>query len=253
MAAPIALQLYTVREALGRDFAGTVKQVADIGYAGVETAGFPGTTPNAARKLFDDLGLAVAGAHTRLPVGEHKNEVLDIAAQLGCQRIICAGLWPLEDYYGSLDQIKRTCDLVNQANAIAAENGLSLGLHNHWWEFEPVEGQYPYKLWLKHLDPSVFFEIDTYWTRTAGVDPVAVVREMGERAPLLHIKDGPAVKGEPHVAVGDGVMDIPAVVRAGQGTTEWLIVELDHCATDMLEAVAKSHAYLVGQGLARGK
>ncbi|MBS1251142.1 MAG: hypothetical protein MAG451_00172 [Anaerolineales bacterium] len=250
MPTPIALQLYSVRDALAEDFAGVVKKVADIGYAGVETAGFPGTTPTKAAKLFQDLGLAVSSAHGPLPIGEHRNEVLDAAAALDCKRLVCPSLGP--DDYQTLDQIKQTCDLVNEASAIAVENGLALGIHNHWWEFEPVEGRQPYQVLLERLEPAVFFQIDTYWVKAAGIDPVEVVKDFGDRAPLLHIKDGPAVKGEPQVAVGDGVMDIPAVVQAGEGSTEWLIVELDECATDMLKAVEESHNYLVGEGLARG-
>lgn len=239
MSTPIALQLYTVREALAQDFAGVVRQIADIGYVGVETAGFPGTTLQAAVRLFQDLGLTVCSAHTPLPLGDRQGEVLDTMAALGCQRIVCAYLSP--DEYRSLEQIRRNFDMLNEASAVAAANGLSLGLHNHWWEFEPVEGQYPYHLWLEHLDPAIFFEIDTYWVKTAGLDPATVVQEFGERASLLHIKDGPAVKEEPMTAVGEGVMDFPAILQAAGDHPEWLIVELDHCATDMLEAVAKSY------------
>ena len=63
MTAPIGIQLYTVRDALAEDFTGTIKKIADMGFVGVETAGFPGTTPAEAKKLFDDLGLVVLGAH----------------------------------------------------------------------------------------------------------------------------------------------------------------------------------------------
>jgi len=79
------------------------------------------------------------------------------------------------------------------------------------------------------------------------------VLEFGSRAPLLHSRDGPAVKGQPHVAVGEGVIDVLAIVKTGEGHTEWLIVELDQCGTDMLTAIAKRCKYLVGGGLARGK
>ena len=126
------------------------------------------------------------------------------------------------------------------------------GIHNHWWEFLQVEGRYVYQIMLEHLDPAIFFQVDTYWVQTAGPDPAQVVKELGPRAPLLHLKDGPAVKGKPHTAVGDGVLDFPSIVRAAEGVAEWLIVELDSCATDMLEAVEKSYQYLVGEGLARG-
>jgi hypothetical protein len=54
-------------------------------------------------------------------------------------------------------------------------------------------------------------------------------------------------------AVGDGVMDWPSVIQAGQGRAEWLIVELDRCATDMLEAVSRSYTYLTQKGYAHGR
>jgi sugar phosphate isomerase/epimerase len=102
------------------------------------------------------------------------------------------------------------------------------------------------------LDPAIFFEVDTYWVQTAGLDPATVLEELGRRAVLLHIKDGPAVKGEPQVAVGEGLLDFPGIVQAADSTAEWLIVELDDCATPMLGAVERSYRYLVGEGLAHG-
>jgi sugar phosphate isomerase/epimerase len=258
MTVPIALQLYTIREALAKDFAGVMKKVAEIGYVGVEPIfdpsassghGLPGTTTIEAAKLFQELGLEVPSAHTPLPVGKDHNRVLDFMMALGCQRII-SGKGP--DSFETMDLVKQTCDLFNQAHAVAAQNGMKFGIHNHWWEFLQVEGRYVYQVMLGHLNPGVFFELDTYWIKTAGVDPANVVKEFGARAPLLHIKDGPAVRGEPHVAVGDGVLDFSRIVQAGEGAVEWLIVELDHCATDMMEAVERSHHYLVERGLACG-
>jgi sugar phosphate isomerase/epimerase len=249
MPSPLAIQLYSVRDTLAQDFAGVVQKIAAIGYAGVEPAGFPGTTPQEAGKLFRDLGLAVPSAHTALPLGEHRNEVLDAMAAIGCPRII-SGKGP--DDFATLDLVKQTCDLFNQASAVAVESGFQFGIHNHWWEFQSVEGRLVLDVMLEHLEPGVFFEIDTYWVQAAGHDPAAVVSQLGRRTPLLHIKDGPAVRGEPMVAVGDGVIDVPSIVQAGAGSTEWMIVELDACATDMMEAVEKSYDYLVGKGLARG-
>ena len=252
MAPPIALQLYTMREALAKDFAGTLRRIAVMGYVGVETAGFPeGVTPRAAKRLLDDLGLAVCGAHSPLPLGDKKNEVLEAMAALGCARLVCA--WQPPEHFKSADGIRRACAILNEANTLARDNGLTFGYHNHWWEFLPVEGdgRRAYQVMLEHLSPEVFLEIDTYWIKTAGADPAAVLRELGGRAPLLHIKDGPAAKDAPMTAVGDGVMDFAAIARAS--AAEWWIVELDDCATDMLEAVEKSYRYLAGKGLARGR
>ena len=134
----------------------------------------------------------------------------------------------------------------------AADNGLELGLHNHWWEMQPVEGHIPYEMLQELVDPAVFFELDVYWAKTAGRDPVALVSELGKRAPLLHIKDGPATPAAPMTAVGDGSLDIAAIVQAAHDTADWLVVELDVAATNMMHAVERSYEYLVGRGLAHG-
>ena len=103
MALPISLQLYSVREEMGEGFEKTVRAVAEMGYAGVEPAGFPGTTVEEAAKLFRELGLRVSSAHTGMPIGEDKNRVLDEMELLGTTRIV-SGKGP--DDYATSDKIK---------------------------------------------------------------------------------------------------------------------------------------------------
>jgi sugar phosphate isomerase/epimerase len=251
MTAPVGLILYTVRADLERDFAGTIRVVAEMGYLGVETAGFPGSTPKAARQLFDDLGLTVLAAHSALPVGEKQNEVLDTMAVLGCQRLVCPSQ-PAE-LFQSLDGLRRVTDTLNQANAVARAHGLSLCYHNHWFEFVDVEGQTAYRRLLAGLAPEVFFEVDTYWAHVGGQDLATVVAELGPRAPLLHLKDGPGVRGEPMLPLGEGVMNFPALLAAAGDVPEWLVVELDEYAGPMLDAVRRSYDYLTSTGLGRGR
>lgn len=253
MALPIALQLYTLRDAIADDFAGTIRKVAEIGFAGVETAGAFGSGVKDAAALFSELGLKVAGAHSPLPVGDKKNEVLDTLGALGCKKVVCPWLDPSR--FATQDAIKAVCDDLNAAGEVAAENGLTLLYHNHWFEYETVDGQPAYKYLLECLSPSVGFEIDTYWVKVGGCDPAAVIQEIGSRAPLVHIKDGPAVKIEDSmVAAGDGAMDWDGIFGALEGSAaEWAIVELDRCETDMLQAVARSYAYLTGKGFAHGR
>lgn len=247
MPKPIGVQLYSVREALAQDFAGVVRQIAAFGYQGVEPAGFPGTTPQAAAQLFQSLGLQVPSAHSPLPLGEQRDEVLATMRLLGCKYLVCA-YQPAEEYKTVASTIT-VCKRLNEASAIARDNGLTLLYHNHWWEYQPLGDTYPYKVMLDYLDPAVGFEIDTYWVKTGGLDPAAVITELGARVPLLHIKDGPAVTEQPMVAVGEGTMDFAPILAAGQAA-EWLIVELDRCATDMLTAVETSYRNL--EALARG-
>jgi sugar phosphate isomerase/epimerase len=247
---PIALQLYTIRDLLAKDYEGTIRKVADMGYIGVETANMFGSSPTSAAKLFGKLGLTVSGAHSPLPLGDQRQEVIDTMSALNCKRLILP--WHPPEAYQSLDGIKRICDELNEASVTAEANGFQVGYHNHWFEYQVVENRIPIDVMLEHLDPDVFLEVDVYWVQTAGQNPVEVVHLLGSRAPLLHIKDGPCQIEAPMTALGGGKVDIPGVVAAGAGSTEWLVVELDHCATDMMEAVRKSYQYLIGKGLARG-
>jgi sugar phosphate isomerase/epimerase len=254
MTQPIALQLYTVRDQLARDFEGTIRRVADIGYAGVETASFPvGVSAAAAKALFDEVGLTVCAAHAPLPLGEAATETLDRLAALGCDRLVCAWLPPNE--YATLGAAYRTCERLNQAAAVCARHGLRLGVHNHWFEFQPLgdTGQRPYEIWLEQLDPRIFFELDTYWAKVGGVEPVAVLERMGPRVELLHVKDGPADTTQSDMtAVGTGALDYGTIIPAASAAA-WLIVELDHCATDMFAAIDNSYRYLVDRGLGHGR
>lgn len=250
MSAPIAVQLYSLREELAKDFAGTIRKVADMGYAGVETAGFNGSTLEDAAKLFAELGLKVSSAHGPLPLGDDQNKVLDTMAALGAKYVVLPYL-PAEDFTTS-DRIKANCERINEADAIARANGLTLLYHNHWWEFrQQVDGKPAFETMLAHLAPSVGFEIDTYWTQTGGTEVVPLLNKLGTSAPLLHIKDGSTDENKSMVAVGDGVMDWASIIPASHA--EWLIVELDRCETDMVEAVAKSFSFLSSKGYGHGR
>jgi sugar phosphate isomerase/epimerase len=234
----IGLQLYTLREELKQDYEGTIRKVAAIGYNGVEPAGEFGGSVQQAVALYKSLGLKVVGAHIRLPgAGDHA-QVVDTLAALGTPNWICPWLPP--ERFTSLDGVKGVCDELNAADEIARANGLHLLYHNHHFEFLALpDGTLPFLRMVEWLSPSIRFEIDTYWVHVAGVNVVEIMNKLGSRAALLHIKDGPGVLKQPMLAVGEGVMDIPPILKARQA--EALVVELDNCATDMLTAVEKSY------------
>lgn len=122
----------------------------------------------------------------------------------------------------------------------------------HGWEFHQVNGHLVYDIVLEAA-PDIFSELDVYWAAHAGQDAAKVVGAHKARLPVLHIKDGLLEKDGPMTAVGSGKLDIPAIVGAADpNVLQWLIVELDACATDMTEAMRQSYTYLTGQGLAAG-
>jgi sugar phosphate isomerase/epimerase len=246
---PVSVQLYSLREQCAKDFVGVLKQVAAMGYQGVEPAGFFGLRLREAKSIIKDLGMVMSSSHRPWCTPDSISEAVEIAGVLGL-KMLCAGFGP-NDFKG-MDEIKRAADKANAMCAGLKKHGLSLFLHNHWWEYAEING----RLGIDHLAelaPDVLFEIDTYWASNFGAnDPAAQVAKFKNRTPLLHIKDGPLVKDQPHVAVGKGKMDIPKVVAAADSKVlKWLVVELDSCATDMTQAVADSHAYLVASGLGK--
>jgi sugar phosphate isomerase/epimerase len=254
----IGLQLYTVRNEIEKDLAGTLKRISEIGFGAVETAFWPEhVTIEEAGKVLKGAGLSVCSAHCELPIGDKKSEMLRIAEAFDCSRMIWHG-WPEDERYKTLDGTKELGELYNEANHFAKENGLRFGIHNHWWEFRnTIDGRFAYQVLLDHLENDVFFEIDTYWVKVAGHDPAKIVGEFGDRAPCLHIKDGPgkytdkiATDPEPMVAVGSGTQNFPEVVKAADGNTEWMIVEIDKCDTDIFKTIKESHQYLVNNNLA---
>ena len=245
MSPSIGLQLYTLRESLPHDLAGGLRRVAEIGYQGVETAFFdPRITPEETARLLRELNLPVFATHAPLPLGDDQEETLRQADILGCRRVVWHG-WPEDPGYSSLDGIHALADKYNRAGAVAADHGLQLGIHNHWWEMRRTEGVLPYQVLLAELDPAIFFEVDTYWAQVAGLDPTAVLAELGPRAPLIHIKDGAATAAQPTpmAALGDGAIDVPAILQAA-AHAEWLVVELDEVAGDMDTAIERSFRYL---------
>ncbi|GCE20288.1 sugar phosphate isomerase/epimerase family protein [Dictyobacter kobayashii] len=252
MIAPIALQLYTLRKELAQNFERTITRVAEIGYAGVECGLNTVAVKEDDLRLLQTLALRVAAVHTTLPFDDERQAQLERVAKAGTRHLVISYI-PAEEFQ-SEEKIAQVANKLNAAAQIAHQHGLSLSYHNHWWEFQPtIGGRTPHEILRNQLSNAISFEIDVYWAQTGGTLPAPVVEELSARAPLLHLKDGPAESAEqPMTALGEGKVDIPAVVAASQGNAEWVIVELDACATDMLTAVEKSYHYLVNNHLGHG-
>jgi sugar phosphate isomerase/epimerase len=257
----IALQLYTVRSEIEKDTAGTLKRVAELGFKTVETAFWPkGISVKQAADYLRAAGLTVSSAHIELPVGDNKTAFLETAEAMGCKKMIWHG-WPEDKRYSTAEGTKELIGIYNEASHFAQSNGLQFGLHNHWWEYRNKIGdRYVYELLLESVEPELFFEIDTYWVKVAGHDPAKIVGTFGKRAPLLHIKDGPAKwndslpedNPDPMTAVGKGTQDFPAIAKAAKGNTEYMVVEMDKTATDVFESLRESYDYLINNNLAKG-
>jgi sugar phosphate isomerase/epimerase len=240
----VALQLYTIRRELAQDAERTLERIKAMGIEAVEVAPLPEGLPSERlANLLRASELKVAAIHCDLPLDNRLQSVVDLAREMACARIIWHG-WPRDPGFETIDGVKLLANRYNEAHANAQQHGLQLGLHNHWWEFELVQGRFPYHVLLEKLDPQIFLEVDTYWVRAAGLNPASVLHELKDRVRFLHLKDGSTVKGEPMQALGDGLMDFPSILEAATPSVDWLVIELDECASDIWNAVRRSFEYL---------
>jgi len=257
MALPLGLQLYSLREDAAKDFPTVLKKVADMGYKGVEYAGLQGMAPADVAKIVADLGMQGVSAHMGVATEENVGQIVDEAKALGLSYVVSGGGPP---DYADAEAIESIAGKFAKAAELLAPHGLKFGIHNHWWEFDhDVDGTCPHDLMMAQCG-TAFAQVDVCWAAFGGHDPAAVIARNAGRVDLLHIKDSSLEKNAegrpatPHTAVGQGNVDIPACVAAGQPAgSAWLIVELDSCATDMEEAVRQSARYLIDNGLAEGR
>lgn len=270
MTPEITVQLFSLREQVARDYAGTLRAVADMGFGCVEPAGYPGTTAEEAAKLFADLGLRAPSCHGKLPVGDDKNRVIEEAGIMGHEAVITGCPPGFKENYESADKVKALADLYCQAVENAAPHGIRVGYHNHDWDLADVDGTPGYRIFLERTPESVLWEADIFWVARAGIDPAAFIREIGPRGRFLHFKDGRTRSGgefkeaetedgrvmvsdaKPFLPAGRGDVDLHAAAEAATFAA-YIGVELDSYEGDMLEAVQQSYQYLTEQGIARGK
>lgn len=255
------LQVYTIRDAIAEDFEGSLKRVADLGYKNIELFAYSdgqyfGNSVQEVKRIMTDLGLQTRSCHVSTgwsypdAVGTMTNnweQTVEDAAALGQEYIVLAYLTETERE--SLDDYKRVAELLNQCGEVAQRAGLQMAYHNHAFEFETMEDTVPYDILLEECDDElVKFEMDLYWTRRAGIDPIAYFEKHPGRFPLWHVKDMEAGEEQFFAAVGEGVIDWQHIFDQSETAgLEYYFVEQDQTRNDNpFEEIAKSKTYLKG-------
>jgi len=237
---PIALQLYSIREDLEEDFPGNLKAVAEMGYEGVEFAGYYDYTAEELKEMLDDLGLAVAGSHVRVDAiqPDGLRETADFALALGNKYVVVPGL-PGE-YTESKAAWQKTAELFSEAAENLKAQGLMLGYHNHRSEFETLhEGERAWDIFFDAASEDVFAQLDIGHALRGGGDAVEALQKYPGRFATVHIKDfDPDDDG---ALVGDGVAPWEEIFELCEtsGGTEWYIVEHEVYPVSPMECVQR--------------
>lgn len=237
----VALELYTVRDETGHDFAGTLRRVAQIGYAGVEFAGYGNLTSTEMSALLAETRLKVASTHLKLDALESPQLDASIryCKDIGCSFIVLPSL-PQE--YRSQEGIRVLAPRLDAIGRQCQQNGITFGYHNHNFEFTRVDGIYLLDYLLQNTDPTlVKIELDVYWAAYAGVDPVSYLQALADRVALVHLKDMAADRSM--TEVGKGILDMQQICAFAQARGLWGIVEHDNPHIPSLESARISFAY----------
>jgi sugar phosphate isomerase/epimerase len=226
---PIGLQLYSVRDVLGKDFEGTLKQVAELGFEGVEFAGYGkyGKDPEGLRKLLDELKLKAAGTHIGAGsfAGDALKKTIDFHKTIGCKFLIVPG----DGRYTKSDASnKEYAEFMTKAAEALKPEGLFTGHHNHTGEFaiEKESGKSYFDLFAERTSKDVVIQQDMGHTMAANVDPTAIVKKYPGRFRTTHIKNRPAKSTGKKPFVGEDNFDWKGYATACyENGTEWFTLE----------------------------
>lgn len=242
---PVAVQMYSLREESQKDFAGTLKKVAELGFDGVEFAGFGGLTAEEVKVLLDEYGLQAAASH--VPLEELENNLAKVIEEqkiIGSKYVVCPYLMPNrrseEDYLSLitlLDEIGETC----------RQEGITLCYHNHDFELDCLaDGRTALESILDDVnEDNVKAELDIYWLTKAGEKPIEWINRYQARTPLVHLKDMTTDEEKFFAELGTGGVDIEAVLNFGEEAgVQWWVVEQDMSRRTPFESIEISMNYL---------
>lgn len=244
---PISLQLYTLREEMEKDFLGTLKKVAQIGYAGVEFAGYGNLSADRLKEELDKLGLVASGSHVGLDLLRNNlEEVIKYNLIIGNKYIIC----PWSDFKDKAEVLELAI-FLNEVGKECKKNGLQLCYHNHAHEFKEIDGLIGLDfLYLNTKTEALKAEIDTYWVKRAEIEPIEYMKKYKGRCPLIHLKDMEDSEEKFYTEIGSGTMDIKGIAYAAKEIgAAWLVVEQDECRKSPLESIKISFENLKTMGL----
>jgi sugar phosphate isomerase/epimerase len=257
----VGVQLYSVREAMGKDPKGSLKKLADMGYVHVEHANyverkFYGFDAKEFKKILGDMGLQMPSGHTVMTAHDwdtSKNDFTDKwkytiedAATVGQRYVISP--WLDESLRHDQDGLKRFMDQFNKCGELCKKSGMKFGYHNHNFEFSTKVGDSDlYDYILKNTDPElVAQQMDVGNMLGAGGIALDLLKKYPGRFELMHVKDeiksstGQGMDGYDSTILGTGVMPVKDIVKAARkmgGTSQFIIEQESYQGKDPFDCV----------------
>jgi len=217
------LQLYSLREQFKKDVPGTLQQISKWGIKEIEGGGTYGLPLDEYKKMLADnkLTMISVGADFQL-LKTNPQAAVDEAKRFNAKYVVCFWI-PHKDNDFDISNAKEAVEVFNNAGKLLKENGISLCYHAHGFEFRPYENGTLFDYLAKNTNPQYFnFEMDVFWVKHPGQDPVALLKKYPNRFLLLHLKDRkPGTPGnqngnadvETNVVLGTGDVGIAEIIK----------------------------------------
>jgi sugar phosphate isomerase/epimerase len=250
----LGVQLYTVRNIIGKDPDAVLKAIAEIGYSDVEV------TYGNLHEVWPAIqasGLKPVSAHVDAAIWNSGGDQLDKALAGLKEQGFQYAVYPYVDpkSRGGADVMKRLAQTLNRSGKASKKHDLDFCYHNHAFEFQPMGDTTGLQIFMSETDAaSVGLELDIFWVSVAGHDPVELLKTYNGRIPLLHLKDKAAglptqfnekVPPATFKEVGNGSIDIPAVLKAADSEgVKFYFVEQDQTPGDPVASLRQSYQYL---------
>jgi sugar phosphate isomerase/epimerase len=249
--AKIGLQLYTLRDTITKDPKGVLQKVASFGYKELETFAYHdgqifGLPFAEFGKFVKDLGMQVTSGHYPLELikSDKWEQAVTDAKAVGQTHMVMPFLQ--EKDRKSLDDYKSVCAALNKAAEVCKKYKMDFGYHNHAFEFDKMDGQVPYDVMLKELDPKqVSMELDLFWIIKAGYDPLTYFAKYPGRFNQWHVKDMDKADSTRNANVGNGSIDFkPIFAKAKLAGLQHYYIEHDNWPGAPIDSVEQDIKYL---------
>jgi sugar phosphate isomerase/epimerase len=238
MRTPIGTQLWCVRKQLATEIPGTLNALSGIGYEGVELENAFGKTGAEWRKHLDAARLRACGFHHTLGElqGDRLAATIEFNQAIGNGNLIIRSLAP--EVYKSADLLKKTADAVNEAAEKVKPHKMRVGYHNHFADFNRIDGEYWWNLFADRTTKDVILQLDTgNASELGGLSLVDLIRRNAGRTVTMHVK--PYSKQNPNAYLGADELDWPGIMTAVEsaGGLEWYIIEYEREGVPPLESL----------------
>lgn len=239
----------TIQKPLDKDYEKTLEQIAEIGYDMLEFGGHYGPSKQSFMQLLKRLNIKpIAGGTSMDPLLKEPEKHIEEQLSMNKKYLVCYWPWLSSAENLTTDDCKKAADNLNRIGQKCKKAGIRFAFHNHDMEFKATpEGDVPFDILLQNTEPDlVTTQIDLYWIKKGGGDPISYFNKYPGRFELCHIKDMDDTPERDFACAGSGIIDFPKIfAKSKTAGIKHYIVEHDDPKNPM-QCARTSYNYLSG-------